>query len=142
MTIPSGNFESTHTVDIFPLDVRVVGPKGGGDLAPDFGACSTFTAQLAATQIPVQILQRRQMREQAWVRNTDAANAIMIAERIDKLQQAVPVGFIIPAGAEEKIESQQPYYVIALTAPVVVSVRDEGWAVENESDQATKNSTG
>jgi hypothetical protein len=128
MTVPSEGFASDELVDIYPIDVRIVGPKGGGALAPDFGVCTNVTAQLAAAGLPIQLLQRRPFREQAWIRNTDAANSVIIAERSDKLQQTPPIGFILPPNTEEKIESQQPYWVVALTAPVVLSIRDEAWA--------------
>jgi hypothetical protein len=129
MTVPTeDDFTSDDAVDIYPVDVRIVGPRGGGELAPDFGVCNNVTVQLAATGLPVQILQRRPFREQAWLRNNDAANSIVFAERSDKLQQVPPVGFIIGPGGEEKVESQQPYWAVALTAPVILSVRDEAWA--------------
>lgn len=136
MTIPAEEgFASDSGVDIFPLDVRIVGPHGSGELAPDFGGCTNVTAQLAAAGLPVQVLQRRPTREQAWIRNTDVANSVMIAERQDKLQQGAPVGFILPPGTEEKISSQQPYWAIALTAPVVLSIRDEAWADNKGKDR-------
>jgi hypothetical protein len=128
MTVPTGDFTSDAVSDIFPIDVRVVEAKGGGALAPDFGACSNVTVQLATTNVPTQIVQRRPTRQQAWIRNMDAANSVVIAERSDKLQQTPPVGFIIGPGQEEKICSQQPYWAVALVAPVVLSVRDEAWA--------------
>ncbi len=123
MTVPTEGFTSDEAVDIYPIDVRIVGPKGGGELAPDFGSCQNVTVQLASFGLPTQILQRRPFREQAWIRNMDPANSVMFAERQDKLQQGNPIGFIIAPGNEEKVESQQPYWAIALpsTASVYAS---------------------
>jgi hypothetical protein len=85
-------------------------------LAPQFGACSLFNIPLAGTSPPVQILQRRPTRDQAYVFNYDSANDIVIAENPGKLQSGNIQGYIIPPGKESKLESQEPYWAIAANA--------------------------
>jgi hypothetical protein len=81
--------------------------------APEFGSCSIFTAPVANTAIPVQILQRRPLRYAAYIYNYDPVNDVVIAENPSKLQLTVPAGYPIPAGKEIKVESQEPYWVVA-----------------------------
>lgn len=120
MTVPSGDFafdnaaifEEDNIEDIYPIDVRVIHPEGGGAIAPDFGGCSYYTVPVAGVGLPVQILQRRLLREQAWIRNNDSSNTVIFAENISKLQQTVPQGFVLGPGVEEKISAQQPYWAV------------------------------
>lgn len=118
MTVPTGEYATDNYEEIDedsaydPVLVEVAGTVQRQN-APDFGGCSLFTAPVAGTGVPVQILNRRPTREQAYVRNNDGANSIIIAERLDKLQQGTPIGYTIGPGGTQKIESQQPYYAVA-----------------------------
>lgn len=119
MTVPDGEFAVEDYNQVFPVDVRIVEAKGTGEHAPDYGACSYFTVPLGATAtLPVQVLQRRPVRKQGWIRNHDTANYVVIAQRPENLQQQVPQGFIIPPGSEAKIESQQGYWAVVMPAGI------------------------
>lgn len=116
--------EEYHQVE--PVAVRVIPDRVQiWKEAPDFGACLFFTVPLGSvTVLPQQILQRRIVREQAWVRNHDVNNYVVIAQQPQNLQQAIPQGFIIPPGMEEKIESQQGYWAVVMpvTAPALPGI--------------------
>jgi hypothetical protein len=104
--------DETELGGISAVPVRVVGQKIE-TLSPQFGAYSLFTVPTNAS-LPVQLLQRRPTRYAAYIRNLDAANSVMIAETQSKLQAQVPQGYILPAGQEIKVESEQPVFAQAI----------------------------
>lgn len=95
-----------------PIPVIVRG-KSVRELGPEFGGMTNFTVPLAGSAIPVQILQRRPTRKQAYVYNLDSSNNVVIAENPDKLSANPPVGYILPPGKEIKIEAQEGYWAVA-----------------------------
>lgn len=88
---------------------------------PEFGSCSLWTAPVAGVAPPVQILQRRPLRYAAFVYNYDPVNDVVVAENPAKLQTSVPAGYIVPAGKEIKIESQEAYWIVASSEGTVSS---------------------
>jgi hypothetical protein len=119
VTVPTGEYIGDQDeweaddMEIPPVRVLLAGTNQRQN-APDFGGATLFSLPVAGTSLPVQILQRRPTREQAYVRNTDPANSILFAERPDKVQAGI--GFILGPGLTQKIESQQPYYGVSVPA--------------------------
>ena len=95
-----------------PIPVKNVGSKIE-ERGPQFGGMTNFSVPLAGTAVPVQILQRRPTRKQAYVYNLDSTNNVVIAEKPDKLSANPPVGYILPPGKEIKIEAQEGYWAVA-----------------------------
>jgi hypothetical protein len=116
VTVPDGDFAPESYQQVIPVEVKIVGKSN--DYAPEFGGCSYFIVPLAgvAAGLPLQVLDRRPERKQAWIRNLDTANYVVIAETSAKLQQGIPQGFIIPPGQVERIESKQGYWAVVMPA--------------------------
>jgi hypothetical protein len=117
VTISTENFVSDEREEILPIPVRVLSDRQEvWKEAPNYGGCSYFVVPLlgSGSSTPVQVLQRRPVREQAWLRNHDAGNYVVISQQPQNLQQQVPQGFIIQPGAVERIESQQPYWAVVM----------------------------
>ena len=139
MTVPdNGTGYTEEQADDTGFDPIPVSVPGGVHLirteatAADFGGYSNETVPLANTGAGyVTLLQRRPTRSKAYVRNIDAANPVIIAETLGKVQATPPQGYILPAGQEKVIENMQPLYAVATVAAVVVSILDEAWSHAN-----------
>lgn len=133
MTVPPEPFmqdaADDEAINLPPMPVYIVGHTER-QAAPHFGAATFVTAPPAPGFVP--LLNRRPGRHKARIRNNDTVNSAVIAETSAKLQAAAIQGYIVPANSVVEWESQQPVYVAALTAAVLVSVIDEAYILADD----------
>lgn len=133
MTMPEPLIQEAtddEAIEIPPMPVYVVS-KPGRRQPPEFGGAETISVPTAAQGLGyVQLIGFRPSRFEARIRNLDAANAVIIAETIAKVQAGI--GYTLPSGQSEKWRSQQACYAIALTAAVNLSVIDESYDIPDD----------
>ena len=101
-------------------------------VAPEYGACMTWTVGPAATSTPTQIFQRRIRRHKGKlvITSLSGATAIVVNSNRDALTQPTPVGAsFVATGSLPDWESQQPLYAVAIGGTgATIACWDEAYA--------------